>query len=251
MSRAKIIALANQKGGVTKTTSTYNIATVMVDVFHKRVLIVDLDPQASLTLITGREPEHFKKNICNVLKEEISAAECRVPILPGMELIPSIIDLASTELQLNARTAREQVLKKALKPLTEQYDFIFIDCPPQLTVLTLNALTAADGVLIPCQTDYLAYRGLTALEDTIADVKDMLNEKIKTYGVIATLFDSRVSDNKVILEEMKEKYNVVGVIKKTAKANKGIYDGLPVVTTEPNSEIAKEYVKIAQYLLEV
>lgn len=246
---AQIIALANQKGGVTKTTSTYNIATSL-SYKNYWVLMIDLDPQASLTILAGREPEEFDHNITHFLKGEVEPEKCMYPVNDHLFLVPSIIDLASTELEINGRTAREHTLKKALKKVEDKFDFIFIDCPPQLTVLTLNALTVATSVIIPCQTDYLAYRGLTALQDTISDVKEYLNPNIEILGVIATLFDSRIKDNREILAELQEKYKVLGIIKKTAKANKGIYDGLPVVIFDKYSDIAQEYQKIATYLLQ-
>ena len=163
-------------------------------------------------------------------------------------MIPSIIDLASLEMELMSRTARESVLSRALEKAN--YDYILIDCPPQLSILTLNALAAANAVIIPCKTDYLSYRGLEQLENTIDEVQDLVNPDLHIYGVIATLYEMVVKDHNEILEMLKKKYNVIGTTKKTALATKGIYDGKCVVERDPKSEIAKEYVKIANTIME-
>jgi chromosome partitioning protein len=246
-----IIAIANQKGGVLKTTTTYNLSKALADA-GKKVLMCDLDSQASLTISTGNEPDEYKHTICDILKkkpEEIT--DCIYKISDNLNLIPSIIDLASLEMELMSRTARETVLVRELNKVRDQYDFILIDCPPQLSILTLNALAAADKVLIPCKTDYLSYRGLEQLEGTIEDVQELINPNISLMGVIATLYETVVKDHNEILNMLKEKYNVIGITKKTAAATKGIYDGIPVVQREPKSEIAREYRKIADYILKV
>ena len=131
----------------------------------------------------------------------------------------------------------------------ERYDYILIDCPPQLSVLTLNALSCADGVLIPAKTDYLSYRGIIHLTETIESLQRLSNSKLQVMGVIATLYETRVKDDNEILDELKKQYNVLGVIKKMAAAKKGIYDGKAVVEKEPSSEIAKEYTKIAKAMV--
>jgi chromosome partitioning protein len=246
-----IIAVANQKGGVVKTTSTYNLSMALADAGNK-TLMCDLDSQGSLTISTGNEPEEYKNTICDVLKKKPeNISDCIYKISDNLDLIPSIIDLASLEMELMSRTSRETVLARELNKVKDQYDYILIDCPPQLSILTLNALAAADSVLIPCKTDYLSYRGLAQLEDTIEDVQELINPNISIMGVIATLYETVVKDHNEILNMLKEKYNVIGIIKKTAAATKGIYDGIPVIRKEPKSEIAKEYKKIAEYIMKV
>lgn len=244
-----IVAIANQKGGVVKTTSTLNLGTALANA-GKRVLMGDLDSQGSLTISTGNEPDEYEFTICDILKKKPEdITKCIYNISDNLDIIPSIIDLASLEMELMSRTAREMVLARELSKIKDQYDYILIDCPPQLSILTLNALAAADKVIIPCKTDYLSYRGLEQLEGTINDVKELVNPNISIMGVIATLYEKVVKDHNEILNMLKQKYNVIGVIKKTALATKGIYDGVSVVQRDPKSEIAQEYIKIAEYIM--
>ena len=161
-----------------------------------------------------------------------------------------MIDLAAAEMELLSMTGRERVLDRALGPVRRDYDFILIDCPPQLSILTINALSCADGVIIPVKTDYLAYRGLTLLEDSVSEVRELINPKLEVLGVIATLFDTRVSDDRDILALLQKEYRVLGVIRRRASAKKGIYDGLSVVEQEPGGVIAQEYMAIAEKLIE-
>ena len=186
----KVIAIANQKGGVAKTTTTHNLGAAM-------------------------------------------AAAGKAPM----------------EMEMLSRASREKILDRALKPVRGEYDYILIDCPPQLSILTINALSCADGVLIPVKTDYLAYRGLTQLQDSIQEIQELINPELKVLGVIATLYDTRVADDRDILALLRKEYNLLGVIKRLAVAKKGIYDGLAAVEQAPNSELAKEYRAIAELLM--
>lgn len=142
-------------------------------------------------------------------------------------------------------------MDRALKPVRGSYDFILIDCPPQLSILTINALSCADGVVIPVKTDYLAYRGLTQLQDSIQEVQELINPGLRVLGVIATLYDTRVKDDQEILSLLKKEYNLLGVIKRLAVAKKGIYDGRAAVEQAPSSEIGMAYAAIANWLVEV
>lgn len=244
-----VLALANQKGGVTKTTSTYNIAYLLAT--QKKVLMIDLDPQASLTIMCGLEPEEIKYTIDDALRGSRETQECIVKLNESLDIITSVIDLAATESELQGRKARETILKRCLREIKADYDYILIDCPPQLSLLTLNALTACDKVVVPCATQYLAYRGLEQLYNTIQEVKDLpLNESIEVIGVVATLFEKAVKDHNEILSAMQAKYNVLGVIRKTARANKGMYEGLPVVAYDAKSEISLEYCAITKKIIE-
>ena len=245
-----VIAVANQKGGVAKTTTTHNLGVALAAA-GKKVLMVDLDSQASLTISTGLEPLEMQRTIVDVLRKEAAPiGECVYPITERLHIISSIIDLAPMEMELLSRASREKILDRALKPIRESYDFILIDCPPQLSILTINALSCADGVVIPVKTDYLAYRGLTQLQDSIQEVQELINPGLKVLGVIATLYDTRVTDDREILELLKKEYTLLGVIKRLAVAKKGIYDGRAAVEQAPNSEIAKEYTAIAKWLIE-
>lgn len=243
------IAFANQKGGVAKTTTTHNLGVAMAAA-GKHVLMIDLDSQASLTISVGMEPLEAKHTIVDVLKKNsVPTGECIQQINDQLHIITSIIDLAPMEMEMLSRASRENILDRALKPVLEDYDFILIDCPPQLSILTINALSCADKVIIPVKTDYLAYRGLTQLHDSIKEIQELINPGLTVLGVIATLYDMRVSDDREILDLLKNEYNLLGIIKRLAAAKKGVYDGLAAVEQAPGSEIAKEYIAIANMIM--
>ena len=245
----KVIAIANQKGGVAKTTTTHNLGVALA-AQGKRVLMIDLDSQASLTISVGLEPLEVEQTIVDVLRKEgLPLMECVQRLSDRLHIVTSIIDLGPMEMELLSRASREKILDRALRPVREQYDFILIDCPPQLSILTINALSCADGVVIPVKTDYLAYRGLTQLQDSIQEIQELINPGLKVLGVIATLYDTRVADDREILALLRKEYNLLGVIKRLAVAKKGIYDGLAAVEQAPNSELAKEYVAIAEMIM--
>ncbi len=245
----KIIAIANQKGGVAKTTTTHNLGVALASA-GKKVLLIDLDSQASLTISVGLEPLEMQRTIVDVLKKDsVPVRECIQQLREGLHIVTSIIDLAPMEMEMLARASREKILDRALKQVREDYDFILIDCPPQLSILTINALSCADGVLIPVKTDYLAYRGLTQLQDSIQEIQELINPGLQVLGVIATLHDTRVTDDREILALLKKEYNLLGVVKRLAAAKKGIYDGLAVVEQDPSSQIAVEYTAIANMMI--
>ena len=245
----KVIAIANQKGGVAKTTTTHNLGVALA-AKGKRVLLIDLDSQASLTISVGLEPLEVKKTIVDVLRKDgVPVGECIERISDRLHIVTSIIDLAPMEMELLSRASREKILDRALKPVRGKYDFILVDCPPQLSILTINALSCADGVIIPVKTDYLAYRGLTQLQDSIQEIQELINPELKVLGVIATLYEKRVADDNEILAALRKEYNLLGVIKRLAVAKKGIYDGLAVVEQTPGSEISIEYNKIADMII--
>lgn len=245
----KVIAIANQKGGVAKTTTTHNLGVALA-AKGKRVLLIDLDSQASLTISVGLEPLEVKRTIVDVLRKDgVPISDCIERISDRLHIVTSIIDLAPMEMELLSRASREKILDRALKPVRGEYDFILVDCPPQLSILTINALSCADGVLIPVKTDYLAYRGLTQLQDSIQEIQELINPDLKVIGVLATLHDTRVTDDREILGLLKKEYNLLGVVKRLAVAKKGIYDGLAVVEQAPNSEIAAEYKAVAEMII--
>ena len=245
----KVIAIANQKGGVAKTTTTHNLGVALA-AKGKRVLLIDLDSQASLTISVGLEPLEVKRTIVDVLRKDgVPIRECIERISDRLHIVTSIIDLAPMEMELLSRASREKILDRALRPGRGEYDFILVDCPPQLSILTINALSCADGVIIPVKTDYLAYRGLTQLQDSIQEIQELINPELKVLGVIATLYEKRVADDNEILAALRKEYNLLGVIKRLAVAKKGIYDGLAVVEQTPGSEISIEYNKIADMII--
>ena len=187
---ARIIAIANQKGGVGKTTTAVNLAAALSRT-PKRVLLVDLDAQGNATMGSGVDKRELQASTCDVLLEEIDATAAIVRTPEGLDLMPGNTDLTAAEIELMDEDGREQRLKRALDPLRDKYDYIIIDCPPALSLLTLNALTAADSVLVPMQCEYYALEGLTALLQTIDALKARLNPALEIEGVLRTMFDVR------------------------------------------------------------
>lgn len=252
----KIIALANQKGGVAKTTCTYNLATAKA-MQGNRVLMIDLDPQASLTIACGIEPgaetlQGF--STCKLFDAKTDPAECCFSVdrtkLENLYIVPSDIDLALTERNLVISRNSDVQLKKAIQKLKDYFDYIFIDCPPQLGTLLTNALVAADEVIIPVKTEYLAYRGLQTLVDTIEGIKSgdgdfSLNPQLQFTGIIATMFQTSSNDHRDVLTLLKKKFPLLGVVKNTVEVNRKIVEGLPVVLANPNVAVSLAYKEIA------
>lgn len=187
---ARIIAVANQKGGVGKTTTAVNLAAALAGM-PQRVLLIDLDAQGNATMGSGVDKRELHVSACDVLLQEASAADALVRAAEGYDLLPGNIDLTAAELELMDKPARETRLQQALAPLHANYDFIIIDCPPALSVLTLNALTAADAVLVPMQCEYYALEGLSALTETIDALRQRLNPDLEIEGILRTMFDVR------------------------------------------------------------
>lgn len=244
----EIIAFANQKGGVAKTTSTHNIATLKA-MAGKRVLMIDLDPQASLTILCNFMPGKTDFSVCNLFDGKTDPLDCGyiVKSSENLYIVPSDIELAETEQNITGRTAREKILKKAIKSFEEYFDYVFIDCPPQLGILTTNALVAADKVISPAKAEYLSYRGIRALKRTIQNiVEENLNEKLSFEGFIITMFEKNINDQKDMLEQFKKEAPVLGTVKKSADTYRSVLDGIPVVMSAPKSDVAQAYKIIAE-----
>jgi chromosome partitioning protein len=244
-----IISVINQKGGVAKTTSTFNLAAALGQL-GKKVLMIDLDPQSSLTISTGIEPEELDTTIYNVLCERRNIEDVIIQF-EDYDLVPAVIDLSVAEMQLVTEFGRENILKKAISNIKDKYDYIFIDCPPSLGLLTVNALCASDKVLVPVATEYLALRGMNLLFDTIAKIKENLNEKIEVLGIIPTMYDKRTLHAKEVLEKLRTDYvNLVfEPISKSVQVQDAVLNSSTIVNDNPNHKIAKMYKKIAEEIL--
>ena len=187
----RIIAIANQKGGVGKTTTCVNLAASLAAT-RRNVLIVDLDPQGNATMGCGVDKSELEKSVCDVLLEGVAASDVIQPVFDdGLALLPSNQELTLAEVELVSQPEREYRLARALEPIADDYDYILVDCPPSLNMLTVNALTAADGVLIPMQCEYYALEGLTALLGTVEQIRSGANRKLTLFGILRTMFDPR------------------------------------------------------------
>lgn len=259
------VAVANQKGGVAKTTSVHALGVGMAE-RGKKVLLVDLDPQASLTWACGVDPDALEVSIHDVLLKRakvtdvIQVLEPLAPLethgKPGrtgtLHLLPSTIDLAGAELHLLTKTGREYVLRKALAKVADDYDRVLIDCPPSLGILTINGLTAADEVVIPLQCESLSQRGVGQLLDTIDDVRDYTNEDLQVRGAIATLFDGRTKLAHQVVEQVRREYGIAVLepfVPKSVKVAEAPAKGRSVLTHAPRSRSAEAYRDLARQLL--
>jgi len=247
-----IVAVANQKGGVAKTTSVASLGAAFAEL-GKRVLLVDLDAQACLTFSLGVDPEAVEISINEVLVGRgVSARDAIVECADGVDLIPSVIELAGAEAQLLPRPGREFVLRSVLEPLRHDYDVILVDCSPSLGVLTLNALTAAQGVIIPMVCEMLSHRGVGQLLDTVTDVRNILNPGLEVFGILPTLYDGRSKHARAVLADVGERYGLPVLsppIPKTVRFAEAPALGRSILTTSRSSKGAKAYRDVAASLL--
>jgi chromosome partitioning protein len=204
---SRVIAVANQKGGVAKTTTVASLGSALAERGGK-VLLVDLDPQACLTFSLGLDPDSVELSVHDVLLGRVGATMAIRATDDGVDLLPATIDLAGAEAQLLSRPGREYVLRTALEEVTPTYEVILLDCSPSLGVLTLNALTAADGLIIPLQCEMLSHRGVGQLLDTVADVQRILNSRLEVLGVLPTMFDGRTNHSRAVLADVTERYGL-------------------------------------------
>lgn len=244
-----ILVVGNQKGGVTKTTTALNVGAGLA-MQGEKVLQIDMDPQATLTISLGQEPEDLPANICRVLCGDLPMSKAIHPIRENLFLVPSDTELAALEMQLISKTARERILAKVIEEIRDQFDYIIIDCPPQLSILTINALSAGDGVIVPVKTDYKSYRSVEYFLRTFQDIKELVNPQLQLLGVVGTLHKKRATQHKEVLTLLKEKYPVIGLLKETEEASKGVYEGLAVVEARPKTEIAGQYQELIKYIKE-
>ena len=248
----KIIAIANQKGGVGKTTTSVNLAASL-GVLEKKVLLVDADPQANATSGLGIEVDAVEKGSYQVLEHTITAKEAIVATnSPNLNLIPAHIDLVAIEIELVDKTHREMMLRKALDPIKDDYDYIFIDCAPSLGLITLNALTAAHSVIIPIQCEYFALEGLGKLLNTIKSIQKIHNLALGIEGMLLTMYDSRLRLSNQVVDEVKKHFgNIVfsTIIQRNVKLGEAPSFGETIIDYDSTSKGAYSYLKLAQELI--
>jgi chromosome partitioning protein len=246
---AKVISFANQKGGVAKTTSTLNLAVAFAESGH-RVLCIDLDPQGNLTMSQGMNPDAIERSMFDVLVHRLPITE--VIHHAEVDLAVSSIDLAGAELALSSMIGRERALEKALAPVKERYNYILIDTPPSLGLLTINALVASDGVIVPVQCEYLSLRGLVQLENTLTMIRENLNPDVGIQGILPTMFDTRTLHSREAVEILQENFGDLVFdtkIRKTIRYAEAPVKGSSILKYDPTGSAAEAYRTLAKEVL--
>ncbi len=251
--RARVVSMCNQKGGVGKTTTTINLGASLAE-YGRKVLLVDFDPQGSLSVGLGLNPHEMDLTIYNLLMQrDVALEDVVVPSgVAGMDLLPSNIDLSAAEVQLVHEVAREQTLQRVLAPAMENYDIILIDCQPSLGLLTVNALTASDGVIVPLECEYFALRGVALLKTTIDKVRERLNPKLEVDGILGTMFDGRTLHSREVMDRLVQAWGdkvFHTVIRRTVKFSDATVAGEPITAYASTSTGATHYRELAKEVL--
>lgn len=245
----KILAVANQKGGVGKTTTTVNLGACLARL-GRQVLLVDADPQGNTTSGVGIDKRGLEKTIYEVLVDDVPLPEVVIETgVPGLKVVPATVDLAGAEVELVLKAGREYLLKNVLRPEAVRYDFVFIDCPPSLGLLTLNALVAADAVLIPIQCEYYALEGVTQMVNMMNMVRSGLNPDLELEGVVLTMFDGRTNLSIQVADEVKRHFRgklYRSVIPRNVRLSEAPSHGVPVILYDPRSRGAEIYMELAR-----
>jgi chromosome partitioning protein len=245
----RVIAFANQKGGVAKTTTTLNLGVALAEKGHK-VLLVDLDPQGNLTMSQGFNPDSIERSMFDVLVHRLPITE--IIEQAETDIAVASIDLAGAELALSSMIGRERALEKALAPIREDYDYILIDTPPSLGLLTINAFVAADGVIVPVQCEYLSLRGLVQLQNTLTMIRENLNPTVEITGILPTMYDKRILHSREAVEILRENFGDLVFktrIRKTIRYAEAPVKGLSVLKYDPDGDAADAYRDLAKEVL--
>ena len=245
----RVIALANQKGGVAKTTTTLNLGVAFSE-HGLRVLCIDLDPQGNLTMSQGMNPDTIERSMFDVLVHRLPIAE----VIASREIDVAVasIDLAGADMALSSQIGRERALQRALAPVKDRYDYILIDTPPSLGLLTINAFVAATGVIVPVQTEYLSLRGLVQLENTLQMVRENLNPTVAVMGILPTMYDKRLTHSREADEILRENFGALVYqtrIRKTIRYAEAPVKGGSIMAYEPDGEAAEMYRDLAKEVL--
>jgi chromosome partitioning protein len=245
----QVIAFANQKGGVAKTTTTLNLGVAFSE-YGLRVLCIDLDPQGNLTMSQGMNPDTIERSMFDVLVHRMPISE----VIASREIDVAVasIDLAGADMALSSQIGRERALQRALEPVKDRYDYILIDTPPSLGLLTINAFVAATGVIVPVQTEYLSLRGLVQLENTLQMVRENLNPTVAVMGILPTMYDKRLTHSREADEILRENFGALVYqtrIRKTIRYAEAPVKGGSIMAYEPDGEAAELYRDLAKEVL--